>query len=73
MDYRAAMDSQTTIILLAAGIVLTLVAVVGDVVRRRAPLAWHAYLPWHAMTFLGIAMALFAAVHLYSLARAGAV
>jgi hypothetical protein len=51
---------------------LTLAASLGDQARRRAPLAWHAYLPWHAMIFAGIAAALFAAVHLYGLARVGA-
>jgi hypothetical protein len=64
------MDSQNTFALLAGGIVLTLLASIGDRARRRAPLAWHAYLPWHAMIFAGMAAALFASVHLYGLARA---
>jgi hypothetical protein len=67
------MDSQNTIALLAGGLMLTLAASLGDLARRRAPLAWHAYLPWHAMIFAGIAAALFAAVHLYGLARAEAI
>ena len=67
------MDSQNTIALLAGGLMLTLAACLGDLARRRAPLAWHANLPWHAMIFAGIAAALFAAVHLYGLARAGAI
>ena len=67
------MDSQNTIALLAGGLMLTLAASLGDLARRRAPLAWHAYLPWHAMIFAGIAAALFTAVHLYGLARAGAI
>ena len=66
------MDSQTTIILLGAGLSLVVIASIGDAARRRAPLAWHAYLPWHAMIFAGMAAALFAAVHLYSLAGQGA-
>ena len=65
------MDSQNTIALLVGGIVLATVASLGDQARRRAPLAWHAYIPWHAMIFGGIAAALFGAVHLYGLARAG--
>jgi hypothetical protein len=66
------MDSQTTIALLAGGIALVVIASLGDTGRRRAPLAWHAYVPWHAMIFAGGAMALFAAVHLYGLAGRGA-
>ncbi len=63
------MDSQTTIALLAGGIGLTIAASLGDMARRRAPLAWHAYVPWHAALFGGVAAALFAAVHLHSLLR----
>jgi hypothetical protein len=66
------MDSETTIILLIGGIVLTGVAALGDRLRKRAPLAWHAHLPWNALTFLGIAVALFAAAHLLTLARGSA-
>lgn len=51
---------------------LTIAASLGDRARRRAPLAWHAYVPWHAAMFAGVAAALFAAVHLASLARMGA-
>ncbi len=65
------MDSQNTIVLLAVGILLTIVASLGDLARRRTPLAWHAYIPWHAMIFAGMAASLFGAVHLYGLARAG--
>ena len=63
------MESQTTILWLGAGCLLALAASLGDRARRRAPLAWHAYLPWHGLLFLGFVMALFAAVHLYGLAR----
>lgn len=59
-----------TILLLAVGIGLAVVASLGDSVRRRAPLAWHAYVPWHGLVFVGGVMALLAAVHLFSLARA---
>ena len=38
----------------------------------RAPLAWHAYVPWHAALFGGVAAVLFAAVHLYSLVKLAA-
>ncbi len=60
-----------TILLLAAGLVLGIGASLGDVVRRRAPLAWHAHLPWHALVFAGAVMVTFAAVHGLSLLRAG--
>lgn len=63
------MDSQTTIALLAGGLVLTLVSILGDRGRKRSPLAWHAFLPWHAMSFAGVAAFLFAAAHLLALAR----
>lgn len=63
------MDSQTTIWLLAAGLVVTLAASLGDLARRRAPLAWHAYLPWHALIFAGGTAVLLAAVHLVTLVR----
>lgn len=67
---RPVMDAQTTIALLAGGIVLAAIASLGAAARTRAPLAWHAYLPWHAAIFTGAAAALFAVVHLYTLARA---
>lgn len=67
------MDSQTTIGLFVAGVLLAVAASLGDRARRRAPLAWHAHLPWHAVIFAGTATALFAAVHLYALLRAGGV
>jgi putative Ca2+/H+ antiporter (TMEM165/GDT1 family) len=66
------MDSQTTIMLLGTGILLVIVASLGDRARRRAPLAWYAYVPWHGLIFAGTAAALFAAVHLYGLAGQGA-
>jgi uncharacterized protein involved in response to NO len=41
----------------------------GGVARTRAPLAWHAHLPWNGIAFAGVAGVLFAAVHLYTLFR----
>jgi heme/copper-type cytochrome/quinol oxidase subunit 3 len=66
------MDSQMTIVLLASGMMLTIAASLGDRARRRAPLAWHAYVPWHAALFGGVAAVLFAAGHLYSLVKLAA-
>lgn len=63
-------DSQTTIILLGAGISLVVIASIGDAARRRAPLAWHAYVPWRAMMFAGVTLAVLLAAHLLSLVRA---
>lgn len=58
-----------TISLMFGGLALAGVASLGDFARRRAPLAWHAHLPWHAVIFTGAALMLFAAVHLVTLAR----
>jgi hypothetical protein len=66
------MDPAPTLALLATGLSLVLLAIFGDRARRRAPLAWHAHLPWNAVIFVGLASALFGAVHLLSLLRAGA-
>jgi hypothetical protein len=65
------MDSQNTMALLVAGLALAVAASLGDRARRRAPLAWHAHLPWHAMIFTGAVAALFAAIHIFTLIRAG--
>ncbi len=65
------MTFQTTILLLVAGVVLAVAASLGDRARRRAPLAWHAHLPWHAAIFAGAAAVFFAAVHLLTLVKAG--
>jgi hypothetical protein len=63
------MDMHTTLIGLAIGLAMAVVAALGDYGRRRAPLAWHAHLPWNGLAFAGVAIALFAAVHLFNLAR----
>lgn len=65
------MDETTTLILLAAGVVTMLGGALGGAARRRAPLAWHAHLPWNGLAFAGAAGVLFAAVHLFTLVRAG--
>lgn len=57
--------------LLAAGLLLALLAFFGDRARQRAPLAWHAYVPWNGMIFVGLAAALFAAVHLVTIVKGG--
>lgn len=66
------MDRETTIALLAGGIIVAAGAGLGDRARQRTPLAWHAYLPWHGAIFVGLAAALFAAVHLVTMAKGGA-
>lgn len=58
------MDEQSTIWILGLAVALTLASIVGDAASRRAPLAWHTYLPWRPLSFLGVAVALFAVVHL---------
>jgi len=63
------MDVQTTWILLASGAVLAAAGALGGVARTRAPLAWHAHLPWNGIAFAGVAGVLFAAVHLFTLFR----
>jgi hypothetical protein len=65
--HMAAMDMESTIALLAAGLVLLAAAIAGAAARRRAPLAWHAHLPWNGLALLGMLAALLAGVHLISL------
>jgi hypothetical protein len=60
-------DSQTTIILLAAGLSLVVIASLGDAARRRRPLAWHAHVPWHGLMFAGMTLVVLLAAHLYAL------
>jgi len=50
-------------------VALALAGALGGVARTRAPLAWHAHLPWNGIAFAGVAGVLFAAVHLYTLFR----
>ena len=51
------------------GVALALAGALGGVARTRAPLAWHAHLPWNGIAFAGVAGVLFAAVHLFTLFR----
>ena len=67
--YLAAMDRQATYWLIATGLALALAGLAGDRARRRAPLAWHAHLPWNGAIFVALALMLFGLVHLASLAR----
>lgn len=60
-----------TILLMGAGLLLAVLAVLGDRARQRAPLAWHAYVPWNGAIFVGLAAALFAAVHLMTIMKGG--
>lgn len=64
------MDVQTTMMMLAAGAALAVAGALGGVARIRAPLAWHAHLPWNGIVFAGVAGVLFAAIHLFTLFRA---
>jgi hypothetical protein len=66
-----AMDMDSTWMMLAAGLVMAAIGAIGGVVRNRAPLAWHAHLPWNGLAFGGVACALVAAAHLFTLLRAG--
>ncbi len=65
------MDAQTTWIVLALGLATGVIGALGGVLRSRAPLAWHAHIPWNGLAFGGVAAALVAAVHLFNLFRQG--
>jgi hypothetical protein len=65
------MDVETTWILLAAGLAMAAAGALGGVLRTRAPLSWHAHVPWNGLAFAGAATALMAAVHMFTLFRAG--
>jgi hypothetical protein len=56
--------------LLGAAVVLVIIASLGDLARRRRPLAWHAHMPWHGLMFAGMTMTVLMIVHLASLYRA---
>lgn len=63
------MDVETTWALLVGGLALAIAGAVGGMLRARAPLAWHAHIPWNGLAFGGVASALVAAAHLFSLLR----
>lgn len=63
------MDIETTWSLLATGLALAATGALGGVLRTRAPLAWHAHVPWNGIAFIGVAASLLAAVHLFNLLR----
>ena len=65
------MDMATTLWLFGTGLGMAVAALIGDRARRRSPLAWHAHLPWNAVIFVGLALALFGCVHILGLYRAG--
>ncbi|WP_353217914.1 hypothetical protein [Sandarakinorhabdus sp.] len=64
------MDVQTTWIALAIGLAAAVLGGVGGVLRARAPLAWHAHIPWNGLSFVGVATALVALAHLVTLLKA---
>lgn len=63
------MSLSTTFLLFFAGVACVIAGSVGDRLRRRSPLAWHAHLPWNGLSFVGATAALVAAVHLVNLGR----
>jgi hypothetical protein len=64
------MDAATTWVMLGIGLLAAVAGGVGGLARNRAPLAWHAHVPWNGLAFGGAATALMAAVHLFNLLRA---
>lgn len=58
------MSQETTITLLVAALLLSAAGWLGDHARRRAPLAWHALLPWNAATFIGLTLTILLIAHL---------
>lgn len=58
-------------LLLGGGLLLAVLAILGDRARQRSPLAWHSHVPWNGAIFVGLAAALFAAVHLVTMMKGG--
>ena len=58
------MDTETSLVVLAAALALLGTGLLGDRARRRAPLGRAALPPWHALIFVGITGTIFMAVHL---------
>ncbi len=67
------METEITLYWLGGGIFVALLASLGDRARRSQPFAWHAHLPWRATLFVAVGVALFAAAHLLTLVKQGAV
>jgi hypothetical protein len=61
------MTRETTILLLLLSLLLLVAGWSGDFARRRAPLAWHALVPWNAFSFAGLTMAVLLLAHLLAL------
>ncbi|TRW18173.1 hypothetical protein [Glacieibacterium frigidum] len=61
------MDRETSLLIFAVALVLTVSAMLGDRARRRAPLAAHALVPWHALLFVGLTGMIFMGVHLLAM------
>lgn len=60
------MDRETSLLIFAVALVMTVAAMLGDRARRRSPLAGHALVPWHALLFVGLTGMIFMGVHLLS-------
>ena len=58
-----------TIALLATGVIVAVAAMLGERAGARRPLAWYAYVPWNAITFVALASALFGVVHLLTIVK----
>ena len=63
------MDRDTSLVVLASAVVVTIVALLGDRARRKSPLAGHALIPWHALMFTGMTFILVMGIHLLSFLR----
>ena len=61
------MDRDSSLVVFAFAVLATVAATLGDRARRRAPLAGHALMPWHALLFLGLTGMIFMGVHLLAL------
>ena len=61
------MDRDTSLFIFALAVLATVAALLGDRARRRSPLAGHAFVPWHALLFVGLTGMIFMAVHLLAL------
>ena len=58
------MDRDTSLVVLGVSLAAAVAGWFGDRARRRAPLARHALVPWHALLFAGLTGTMFMAIHL---------